>query len=157
VLNVVFRHLLCTKLATKLNYSKMWVNCAINVVSIFFLMIRRPPGSTPKTTLFPYTTLARSIPARRCLHCHGGRSSPSVTLLIRNSSLLWSVQASGHESHTAFYEIDCSCINMQALDFGLFIRTAELIWRRRKRTCNEAYRLDGEFERGVCVCVSRNE
>jgi hypothetical protein len=26
----------------------------------FFLMIRRPPRSTPKTTLFPYTTLFRS-------------------------------------------------------------------------------------------------
>jgi len=33
VLNVVFGHLLCTKVATKLNYSKMSVNYAINVVS----------------------------------------------------------------------------------------------------------------------------
>src|SRR3546814_13656222 len=28
----------------------------------FFLMIRRPPRSTPTDTLFPYTTLFRSIP-----------------------------------------------------------------------------------------------
>src|SRR3546814_3428530 len=29
---------------------------------IFFLMIRRPPGSTRTDTLFPYTTLFRSYP-----------------------------------------------------------------------------------------------
>src|SRR3546814_13207167 len=29
----------------------------------FFLMIRRPPRSTRTDTLFPYTTLFRSIPA----------------------------------------------------------------------------------------------
>src|SRR3546814_9175812 len=32
-------------------------NCAI----IFFLMIRRPPRSTRTDTLFPYTTLFRSL------------------------------------------------------------------------------------------------
>src|SRR3546814_15483369 len=30
----------------------------------FFLMIRRPPRSTRTDTLFPYTTLFRSVPAR---------------------------------------------------------------------------------------------
>src|SRR5213079_3666509 len=30
----------------------------------FFLMIRRPPRSTQQPTLFPYTTLFRSRPAR---------------------------------------------------------------------------------------------
>src|SRR5881409_4311896 len=34
----------------------------------FFLMIRRPPRSTRETTLFPYTTLFRSL-------CHPGASS----------------------------------------------------------------------------------
>src|SRR3546814_3021973 len=29
---------------------------------IFFLVIRRPPRSTPTETLFPYTTLFRSLP-----------------------------------------------------------------------------------------------
>src|SRR3546814_11265569 len=32
--------------------------------SVFFLMIRRPPRSTRTDTLFPYTTLFRSDPAR---------------------------------------------------------------------------------------------
>src|SRR5881392_4275731 len=34
------------------------------LVLFFFLMIRRPPRSTQRTTLFPYTTLFRSHP--RC-------------------------------------------------------------------------------------------
>src|SRR3546814_13377214 len=32
---------------------------------IFFLMIRRPPRSTRTDTLFPYTTLFRSLPRHR--------------------------------------------------------------------------------------------
>src|SRR3546814_1169124 len=32
---------------------------------IFFLMIRRPPRSTRTDTLFPYTTLCRSVPFER--------------------------------------------------------------------------------------------
>src|SRR3546814_19352812 len=32
------------------------------VISVFFLMIRRPPRSTRTDTLFPYTTLFRSLP-----------------------------------------------------------------------------------------------
>src|SRR3546814_20956280 len=31
------------------------------VISLFFLMIRRPPRSTRTDTLFPYTTLFRSV------------------------------------------------------------------------------------------------
>src|SRR3546814_1966950 len=49
--------------------------------SIFFVMIRRPPRSTRTDTLFPYTTLFRSVPppsdcggARRCR-----RSVPSIS------------------------------------------------------------------------------
>src|SRR3546814_12687108 len=36
--------------------------CCVCVI-IFFLMIRRPPRSTRTDTLFPYTTLFRSLPA----------------------------------------------------------------------------------------------
>src|SRR3546814_10973073 len=37
------------------------IDCAVITVSIFFLMIRRPPRSTRTDTLFPYTTLFRSL------------------------------------------------------------------------------------------------
>src|SRR3546814_13920012 len=33
---------------------------------VFFLMIRRPPRSTRTDTLFPYTTLFRSVPTISC-------------------------------------------------------------------------------------------
>src|SRR3546814_4813835 len=40
--------------------------CSIlNVLYFFFLMIRRPPRSTRTDTLFPYTTLFRSLQGRR--------------------------------------------------------------------------------------------
>src|SRR3546814_12194676 len=43
-------------------------SCCYHVVSllsyIFFLMIRRPPRSTRTDTLFPYTTLFRSIASK---------------------------------------------------------------------------------------------
>src|SRR6184192_4780294 len=41
-------------------------------VFFFFLMIRRPPRSTRRLTLFPYTTLFRSI-GGRCQCRHSGR------------------------------------------------------------------------------------
>src|SRR3546814_5569811 len=47
-------------------------------ISLFFLMIRRPPRSTRTDTLFPYTTLFRSDPAGRGVrpppHLHRPRS-----------------------------------------------------------------------------------
>src|SRR3546814_20413932 len=38
--------------------------CYLCYSSFFFLMIRRPPRSTRTDTLFPYTTLFRSLPER---------------------------------------------------------------------------------------------
>src|SRR3546814_8856726 len=54
---------------------------------VFFLMIRRPPRSTRTDTLFPYTTLFRSIKAgwaRKCSGCeaeHFPRVDPVVIML----------------------------------------------------------------------------
>src|SRR3546814_15260378 len=39
----------------------MMLWCGSKLISFIFLMIRRPPGSTRTDTLFPYTTLFRSI------------------------------------------------------------------------------------------------
>src|SRR3546814_2899338 len=39
---------------------------------VFFLMIRRPPRSTRTDTLFPYTTLFRSIPSDPLCETEGG-------------------------------------------------------------------------------------
>src|SRR6059036_2789491 len=46
----------------------------------FFLMIRRPPRSTQPTTLFPYTTLFRSLPGALTLDVYaGGAYQPIVS------------------------------------------------------------------------------
>src|SRR5690349_22056993 len=45
------------------------------LLSFFFLMIRRPPRST----LFPYTTLFRSLPAARFLPNSTSRGTPMFT------------------------------------------------------------------------------
>src|SRR3546814_9648293 len=41
-------------------------SCLVFFVLFFFLMIRRPPRSTRTDTLFPYTTLFRSISGGAC-------------------------------------------------------------------------------------------
>src|SRR3546814_15097631 len=47
-------------------------------------MIRRPPRSTRTDTLFPYTTLFRSVYERRCTGCHGvtgNGNGPAATFM----------------------------------------------------------------------------
>src|SRR3546814_3533569 len=56
------------------DFCLVWVMLCVS--SFFFLMIRRPPRSTRTDTLFPYTTLFRS------LHRHGG-SGQHRHLLVR--------------------------------------------------------------------------
>src|SRR5216117_4486115 len=45
----------------------------------FFLMIRRPPRSTQGRTLFPYTTLFRSVDRRRSSSCSLSRRRPTTS------------------------------------------------------------------------------
>src|SRR3546814_17928626 len=52
---------------------------------VFFLMIRRPPRSTRTDTLFPYTTLFRSLLGRG-VHSVQGRGWPSYAVLPGLSS-----------------------------------------------------------------------
>src|SRR3546814_18426306 len=54
-------------------------------VLFFFLMIRRPPRSTRTDTLFPYTTLFRSIPRHRGLVvAHAGDQVQQPQRLFRS-------------------------------------------------------------------------
>src|SRR3546814_17090918 len=64
---------------------------------LFFLMIRRPPISTRTDTLFPYTTLFRSLPTSRRASCTG--CGPCRSTRPR----CWSVVASRarSEEHTS--------------------------------------------------------
>src|SRR3546814_15962711 len=45
-----------------------FIYAMLYLIMFFFLMIRRPPRSTRTDTLFPYTTLFRSVGTRHCHH-----------------------------------------------------------------------------------------
>src|SRR3546814_18748214 len=57
------------------------------VVFFFFLMIRRPPRSTRTDTLFPYTTLFRSLRRRQASANDGWLSSRSSEIRTRQSAV----------------------------------------------------------------------
>src|SRR3546814_12942793 len=44
-----------------MHYCLLCIRSVVHYTLIFFLMIRRPPRSTRTDTLFPYTTLFRSV------------------------------------------------------------------------------------------------
>src|SRR3546814_19092399 len=66
--------------------------CLSNVVFFFFLMIRRPPRSTRTDTLFPYTTLFRSIAV------HGGKVGPGL-VAQRDDILRQPASSAGGNGH----------------------------------------------------------
>src|SRR3546814_6752008 len=70
---------------------------------LFFLMIRRPPRSTRTDTLFPYTTLFRSITSTLPLHSNEWSTPqpvmPTITCWIGSSWSFGLTQRS--EEHTS--------------------------------------------------------
>src|SRR3546814_3696273 len=71
-------------------------------ILFFFLMIRRPPRSTRTDTLFPYTTLFRSVGCRRsCCSLHRITAfSPPMTARARTLAASWpsSIRSEEHTS-----------------------------------------------------------
>src|SRR3546814_14897741 len=59
-------------------------------MSVFFLMIRRPPRSTRTDTLFPYTTLFRSsdLLLRNLLYC-ARKSSDAACFVLSRRTRRW--------------------------------------------------------------------
>src|SRR3546814_5754426 len=66
------------------------ISVGSRVVIFFFLMIRRPPRSTRTDTLFPYTTLFRSIDANGIVSVHAKDKGTGKEQQIK-------IQASGEE------------------------------------------------------------
>src|SRR3546814_14317384 len=58
---------------------------------VFFLMIRRPPRSTRTDTLFPYTTLFRSVGAQTIKDLANAMTSKRTML-----NVAWSLQRADH-------------------------------------------------------------
>src|SRR5213075_3596660 len=78
----------------------------------FFLMIRLPPRSTQQGTLFPYTTLFRSPPARqhRRPHHHGvvgigGRSEEHTSELQSRLVISYAVFCLKKKKNLSYTEI----------------------------------------------------
>src|SRR3546814_19527851 len=79
---------------------------------VFFLMIRRPPGSTRTDTLFPYTTLFRSpdsltsaacvVKRHPCAACRAPASGNQMSFadLGLSDELLRAVEDSGYTEPT---------------------------------------------------------
>src|SRR3546814_10036664 len=72
-------------------------SCLGLVLFVFFLMIRRPPRSTRTDTLFPYTTLFRSM-----IGIYRGIVVDALTVARNHRVDLWVVEAgSRSEEHTS--------------------------------------------------------
>ena len=84
----------------------------------FFLMIRRPPRST----LFPYTTLFRSLRIR----CSAGETLATVDALQRRELLTWTV-AIGRNAHRALEraQVPLSSLRKAAADLAEDVRSEE--------------------------------
>src|SRR3546814_3455082 len=81
------------------------------LISLFFLMIRRPPRSTRTDTLFPYTTLFRSqnfcdediIDARPACRSKGASASNSARIFSNDGDITrrWKKTRGRSEEHTS--------------------------------------------------------
>src|SRR3546814_5210012 len=71
----------------------------------FFLMIRRPPRSTRTDTLFPYTTLFRSVHQRRLGQGHQKLSARRQEIRLLVLDLVEEVP-SEHEKHIGLFRSD---------------------------------------------------
>src|SRR3546814_19033075 len=98
----------------------MYSCCRLFDVLVFFLMIRRPPRSTRTDTLFPFTTLFRSIAGRGSARTGGGRLSAGARtgrglrifkrLPVDDAGRhhAWRIRHDRHRWHTAFRRPDQS-------------------------------------------------
>src|SRR3546814_8331560 len=110
--------------STHPSYSRWYV--LLNVQSfisvVFFLMIRRPPRSTRTDTLFPYTTLFRSLPVPNRDRVHAFTSQEALDR--------WGEETSGlrSEEHTS---------ELQSL---MRISYAVFCLKKKKQRKNNVYR-----------------
>src|SRR3546814_5508527 len=95
----------------------------------FFLMIRRPPRSTRTDTLFPYTTLFRSVPAN---------IDPPMNRPSRKTSSTmthWSrVNAISYLRHKSTCDVNSRDVGLVPPPYQLFMRLSEMAQRSEEHT-----------------------
>src|SRR5881394_4347424 len=78
---------------------------SFDVCLFFFLMIRRPPRSTLDGTLFPYTTLFRSLLTRRTVRRQGEPGAAPTG--IRSFDEIGRAQSELQSHHPISYAVFC--------------------------------------------------
>src|SRR3546814_10189160 len=115
--------------------------CALCVhLSVFFLMIRRPPRSTRTDTLFPYTTLFRSwserVEGRAVLH--------SVLVELQPELRIWDALSRGRRLTvvTDVRRLDRSEEHTSELQSLMRISYAVFCLKKKKNTQKDTERIE---------------
>src|SRR3546814_8983026 len=101
----------------------------VKLGNVFFLMIRRPPRSTRTDTLFPYTTLFRSLKSRshrtefspsrarsRSLHSRSEEHTSELQSLMRISYAVFCLQKKTKRTSESIYIVQRSVANQLDTD-----------------------------------------
>src|SRR3712207_7760917 len=108
--------------------------CAHSLFVFFFLMIRRPPRST----LFPYTTLFRSLELRGPGDIEGTRQSGALPLriadLVKDKAILEAAKSYADRKST---RLNSSHANISYAVFCL---------KKKKKTADHNFAAEDEFE-----------
>src|SRR3546814_12426838 len=83
------------------------MTCGVLCIFFFFLMIRRPPRSTRTDTLFPYTTLFRSVLHARIERAGAGAEADAVD--VRRIEAVRGRDDDGARNEGAGAEADEAC------------------------------------------------
>src|SRR3546814_5399122 len=86
----------------------------------FFLMIRRPPRSTRTDTLFPYTTLFRSLDAPTSTSSTGGRRRAADDSALRTASTLRSTSTRSPRSPDRSEEHTSELQSLMRISYAVF-------------------------------------
>src|SRR5213079_3731303 len=109
------------------------VNSVSQPSTFFFLTIPRPPRSTQQPTLFPYTTLFRSIP----------RGSWPLVLMLHAALVIASAASLLRDRKST--RLNSS--------HRLLSRMPSSARKKKSRGCREIDHMDGEWTSGGDVCI----
>src|SRR3546814_1075192 len=103
---------------------------------IFFLMIRRPPRSTRTDTLFPYTTLFRSLALRFCSRLRSIDSRYPVTTIESSAPCAaWPVCGCAVCAYARSEEHTSELQSLMRISYAVFCL------KKKKKTLKSEYRI----------------